>query len=280
MPPLVSVLMTAYNREEYIAEAIESVLAQTLDDFELIVADDRSTDNTVEIARRYTTDARVQVYVNEGNLGDYANRNRAATLAQGRYLKYLDADDVMYPHCLELMAPHMERFAEAGIGIESEAEHRWLEPFPFLLAPQEAYQEHYLGNGILSEGPTAVIIHTEFFWRLGGFLSHRYISDTELWLRAARERPVVMCHCGLTWWRQHTRQESVAEGSDSSAAVRRYRLDVRALTSEACPLGTPGRHEALQQVRRKHLKHIASTVRRGRLGMAISLARAMWSIEK
>ena len=82
--PLVSVLMTAYNREKYIAEAIESVLASTFQDFELIIVDDCSRDHTVEIVRRYTSDPRLQVHVNEKNLGDYPNRNRAASLVQNR----------------------------------------------------------------------------------------------------------------------------------------------------------------------------------------------------
>src|SRR5205814_9422266 len=72
-PPLVSVLLTSYNREAFIAESIESVLAQTLTDFELIVSDDQSHDATVAIAQSYARrDPRVRVSVNEKNLGDYA----------------------------------------------------------------------------------------------------------------------------------------------------------------------------------------------------------------
>jgi glycosyltransferase involved in cell wall biosynthesis len=82
--PLVSVLMTAYNRENYIVEAIESVLSSTYTNFELIVVDDGSTDNTVNIARGYAhKDDRIKVYVNTKNLGDYANRNNAAKKAKG-----------------------------------------------------------------------------------------------------------------------------------------------------------------------------------------------------
>src|SRR5260370_37746092 len=93
--PLVSVLMTAYNREKYIAQAIESVLASTYTNFELIIVDDRSTDYSVEIARGYERkDKRVRVHVNEKNLGDYPNRNKAASYAVGKYIRYLDSDDV------------------------------------------------------------------------------------------------------------------------------------------------------------------------------------------
>src|SRR5664279_4015758 len=95
--PLVSVLMTAYNREKYIAEAIESVLSSTYTNFELIIVDDGSKDNTVNIARRYELqDSRIKVYINTTNLGDYPNRNHAAGFAIGKYIKYIDADDAIY----------------------------------------------------------------------------------------------------------------------------------------------------------------------------------------
>jgi glycosyltransferase involved in cell wall biosynthesis len=82
--PLVSVLMTAFNREEYIAEAIESVLGQTLADFELIISDDCSTDRTLEIANAFARrDGRIRVLRNASNLGDYPNRRCAAALARG-----------------------------------------------------------------------------------------------------------------------------------------------------------------------------------------------------
>ena len=97
--PLISVLLTAYNRQEYIAASIESVLGQSCGDFELIVTDDRSSDETLSIAREYERrDSRVRVHANERNLGDYGNRNFAASLATGEFLKFHDSDDVMYPH--------------------------------------------------------------------------------------------------------------------------------------------------------------------------------------
>ena len=112
--PLVSVVMTAYNRERYVGAAIESVLAQTFADFELIVVDDGSVDRTVEVARQYEDDPRLRIVLNERNLGDYPNRNRAAALARGRFLKYHDSDDVMYPHCLSTMVGPLDAERRAG----------------------------------------------------------------------------------------------------------------------------------------------------------------------
>ena len=102
--PIASILTTVYNREKYIAACIDSVLASSYQDWELIIVDDVSTDASVAIAKSYEKkDPRIKVYVNEKNLGDYPNRNKAASYAKGKYLKYLDADDIIYPHGLEVM---------------------------------------------------------------------------------------------------------------------------------------------------------------------------------
>src|SRR5258708_2657866 len=106
--PLVSVLTTAYNREKYLAECIESVLASTFRDYEHIIVDDQSTDRTYEIALTYAKkDSRIRVYRNEKNLGDYPNRNCAASYATGKYIKYIDADDYVYPHGLAVIVRMM-----------------------------------------------------------------------------------------------------------------------------------------------------------------------------
>ena len=75
---MLSVLMTAFNREDYITEAIESVLSSTYKNIELIIVDDKSTDTTVKIIRQYQIkDERIKLFINEINIGDYPNRNKA-----------------------------------------------------------------------------------------------------------------------------------------------------------------------------------------------------------
>ena len=110
--------MTAYNRASFIASSIESVLAQTFAGFELIIVDDCSTDGTLDIARQYERlDPRVRVVVNERNLGDYGNRNHAATFVSAPLFKYHDSDDLMYPHCLQVMVSMMDAEPRAGFAI-------------------------------------------------------------------------------------------------------------------------------------------------------------------
>lgn len=98
---LVSVVMPIYNAEKYVSQAIESVLKQTLTDFELILVDDGSTDNSLEICQAYgEKDARIRV-IHQANGGICAARNCGLEMAKGEYLAFIDNDDVYLPDLLE-----------------------------------------------------------------------------------------------------------------------------------------------------------------------------------
>jgi glycosyltransferase involved in cell wall biosynthesis len=107
MPPAVSVIIPTYNRANLISEAIDSVLQQTFTDFEIIVADDGSTDDTEAVVKRYGDRVR---YVRTTNGGTGHARNVGMQHAQGRYFIFLDSDDVFYPYALELETRLLERF--------------------------------------------------------------------------------------------------------------------------------------------------------------------------
>lgn len=98
--PQVSVCIAVYNCERYIGQAIESVMAQTMGDLELVVADNASTDRTVEIVRSYA-DPRIRLIRNERNIGAIANFNLAIAAAQAPFVKLVGADDLLYPTCLD-----------------------------------------------------------------------------------------------------------------------------------------------------------------------------------
>ncbi len=206
--PLVSVLMTVYNREKYVAGAIESVLQSTYTDFELIIADDRSTDNSLDIALSFAKkDQRIQVIRNRSNLGDYPNRNKAASLARGKYLKYLDSDDILYPHGLEVMVSSMESFPEAGSGFP-DFKYQGIEHLPFLVNSRDAWYRHYFLGGFLYTGPTGSMYRNEVFKKLGGFnTDYGPASDLAFNLESAMHHPVVVFNRDLFWWRPHDGQE-------------------------------------------------------------------------
>ena len=251
-PPLVSVLLTAYNREPFLASAIESVLGQTYKHFELLIVDDGSTDRTVEIARAYERiDTRVRVVVNERNLGDYRNRNRAAELASGSLLKYHDSDDLMYPHCLSVMVPMLMSEPRAGFGLSSGA--RWSGgPCPMLLTPRMAYQREFFGEGLFFCGPAGALFRAEVFRELGGFAEGGVASDHLFWMRACKTTSVLLMPADLFWYRLHPAQEfQSAKGQSEYARVPG--LVWRALQAPDCPL-TP---EEREQAKRNRAYHVA-----------------------
>jgi len=114
--PLVSVITPAYNAELYIGESIESILKQTLTNFEYIIVDDHSTDNTWDIIQKYARDdSRIIPVKNIKNLGIAGNRNKGIHLAQGKYIAWQDADDISTPRRLEKQVGLMEKNSKVGI---------------------------------------------------------------------------------------------------------------------------------------------------------------------
>lgn len=203
--PLVSVLMTAYNREHYIIEAIESVLSSSYTNFELIIVDDCSMDATVSIVKEFEKkDSRLKLYVNEKNLGDYPNRNRAAGYAKGKYLKYLDSDDRLYPEGLKYCVECMEENAAAD----------WAIIYPgkidteFLLKPTEAIEWHFFKDPFLKAGPGGTIIKKDFFFRIGMYpIVYGPASDMYFNLHAANQGKLLVIKDIFWFYRRHATQE-------------------------------------------------------------------------
>jgi len=99
--PLVSVIMPAYNSAAFIAEAIQSVLQQTYLNWELLIIDDASADNTIEIIKTFNSDPRIRYFQNKTNLGAGVSRNVGTKVAHGSYIAFLDADDLWLPFKLK-----------------------------------------------------------------------------------------------------------------------------------------------------------------------------------
>lgn len=108
MTPLVSIIMPCYNAERYIAQSIESVLAQSYQNWELIITDDASTDKSVEIISKYSkNDDRISVMVPDEHQGIARTRNMSISRARGRFMAFLDSDDIWYPEKLEKQVNYM-----------------------------------------------------------------------------------------------------------------------------------------------------------------------------
>jgi glycosyltransferase involved in cell wall biosynthesis len=255
--PLVSVLMTAYNREKYITEAIESVLASSYTNFELIIVDDGSKDKTLKIARNFEVkDSRVKVYINEKNLGDYPNRNKAASYAKGKYLKYLDSDDVIYKYSLSIMVEAMEKFPGASYAFTNFPNQDNRGPFPLLFTPEQSYFEHFFNGGFFYSGPAGTIILKSAFDEVGGFSGIRMIGDYELWLSLAAKYNVVKIQPNLIWWRIHEGQEFKI-GSQTNMYVKQvFNIQLKALKRIECPLSEKLTKNAIKKCKRSQSRFI------------------------
>jgi glycosyltransferase involved in cell wall biosynthesis len=270
--PLVSVLMTAYNREQFIAEAIQSVLGSRMPDFELIVVDDQSSDGTLAVAQRFAQlDDRVRVYQNQKNLGDYPNRNRAAEFARGTYLKYVDSDDRLRPDGLDVMIAAMERFPEAGFALSLSSVPAD-EP-PSQLTPADAYREHFLGDGVFVCGPSGSMIRTDAFRSVGGFSGLRYIGDLEMWSRLGARFPLVLLPPGVIDWREHEGQEYNRGIQEGLYPQLEHAVSIAALTAPECPLPDDQRRDAIENVRRRTIRHLRYMLKKRRLRWAARLYR-------
>lgn len=106
--PLVSVVLTVYNRPEKVCKTIESILNQTFKDFELLIIDNASTDDTVERIKKFD-DPRIRLIVNERNMGQTYSLNRGLDEAKGKYIARIDSDDIMLPKRLQKQVSFMEK---------------------------------------------------------------------------------------------------------------------------------------------------------------------------
>ena len=187
--PEISVIMSVYNGETYLEEAINSVCNQTFTDWELIVINDCSTDKTAEILDKYAkADKRIRVYENEANLKLPSSLNKAAAFAEGKYIARMDADDICLPDRLEKQYRFMEdnpdtalsscRFMTLKNGVISSGGGGGRCDF-------EAIKALLLfTNPILHPG---VIAKSEVIKRLGYNTALTCTEDLELWTRIAEE---------------------------------------------------------------------------------------------
>ena len=132
--PLISVGMPVYNGERFVAESIESVLAQTEGGFELIIADNASTDGTEAICRDYAArDPRIRYVRNDSNIGAAGNYNKLVQLARAEYFRWSNADDLLAPtlheQCLATLRAHPEAVLAYGKTVLIDSKGETIEPY-------------------------------------------------------------------------------------------------------------------------------------------------------
>ena len=183
----VSVVMPVYNGEKYLAEAIESILAQTFSDFELIIVDDGSTDGSGEIIRSYEKrDKRIRVIQHESNLGVSVARNTGIAAAAGEYVAFTDCDDVSLPRRLEKQTAFLNANPRIGaVGVAANIVTEDLQPLRTYNVPTNS---SFIAFNLVNRGANmifaAMLTRREYLEASGGYRSDfKILEDNELFTR-------------------------------------------------------------------------------------------------
>jgi glycosyltransferase involved in cell wall biosynthesis len=241
---LVSVVMPSYNHARFLPEAVRSVFAQTWRPLELVVVDDGSTDESLDVLRELAAEAPLPVTVlAQGNGGAHTALNRGCAAAAGRLLAILNSDDVYEPRRLEELVPRLgsSRDAMAFSGVAFVDEHGALLPagsaWPswYETALAAAWRSPSLGFALLqanfSVSSSNFLFTRRLFDRLGGFAGFRFLHDWDFLIRATFYTEPAFTPQPLFRYRVHAAgtTESVRNllGEEGRAALRRY-LDLLA----------------------------------------------------
>jgi glycosyltransferase involved in cell wall biosynthesis len=229
--PRVTVLLSVYNGDRFLREAIDSVLGQAWEDFELLVVNDGSTDGTATILKSYS-DARLQIITNERNIGVPASLNRGLAHARGEYIARIDADDLALPERLVEQVQYLDRHPQVGLVacatefVDEDGTAIRVESFG--LIPEQLYYTLTFVNCIHS---SSVTFRKELILDIGGYdESMRYAIDYDLWLRVSRRTKIVKLRKVLAKWRDSDTNISRRFKAEQSAfADMAYLKNLRAL---------------------------------------------------
>lgn len=185
---LVSIIMPAYNAGQYIKDAVDSALAQTYSNIEIVVVDDGSTDDTAAIMARYAAEKRIN-FIQQKNQGVAAARNTALAVAKGEFVAFLDADDLFLPNKIEKQIGYLQAHPECGVCYCDIFHFRANAPDKFLFLEQGMYSGDEVFERLLQRffiNPLSVVARRSAIDVAHGFNpQYRTAEDFDLFLRMA-----------------------------------------------------------------------------------------------
>lgn len=193
--PFFSVIIPLYNKENYIENTLKSVLDQTFTDFEIIIVNDGSTDNGLQVAKRFN-DSRI-IIAEQQNQGVSVARNRGIELSKSDYITFIDADDYWYPHFLELMFKNIKKYPNQSVfaaAIEVETSKKIFEAQYSIEKTSDCETVNYFKA---SSKETVIctscaVFHKNVFEKIGVFDTNiRSGQDIDLWIRIGLVYPVL-----------------------------------------------------------------------------------------
>lgn len=224
MHGLVSVIMPAYNVGAYIEESIKSVQAQTYTNWELIIVDDCSTDNTVEEISNFLEDKRIRFLRNERNSGAAVSRNYALREATGKWIAFLDADDVWLPEKLEkqldFMIQNNYRFTYTDYRIRLNGEWKpYINTGPNVVTKRKLYNYCYFS--------TITVMYDREYIGLVQIADLKKNNDYAMWFKVIEKSPCYRLPLCLSYYYKH--DLSISSGSKMKLIRHHYIMYRKAL---------------------------------------------------
>lgn len=232
MAPVVSVNLCCYNSEKYLEETLQSVFAQTYRDWELVIVNDGSTDGTEGIIQRHVAAGRPVVYHAQPNAGLGASRRRAASLSSGRFIAFVDHDDLWMPEKLERQVQLFEANPALGLVycdgevIDGAGRTRLRYSTKYRLRRGDIF-EHYVRRSFIP--PVSVMVPREVLLAAGSFPDFSTAEEYEVFLKIVERYPVDYVDAPLFKYRNHGENLSVTLSREAlhleTIAIRRYWLE-------------------------------------------------------
>jgi hypothetical protein len=229
--PRISVVMPVLNGGSYLAAAVESILKQSFSDFELIVIDDGSTDQSASLLSSFArSDGRIRL-IGQVNAGIVASLNRAIDLARGEFVARMDADDVSLPSRFELQLAFLETHPEVAVVGSAitliDEEGNAIRDVDYPLAPREV-SEFLIQVGCALAHP-AVMMRRADVGAVGGYRgAYRHAEDYDLWLRISETRALANLPDRLLLYRQHPLKASARFATEQVLATKVAQLAAQA----------------------------------------------------
>ena len=206
MEPLVSVVIPTYNRASLLIRAIESVFSQSYKNFEIIVVDDASTDNTREVVSKFLDDPRVVYIRNEKNMGVSASRNRGIRYGRGEFVAFLDSDDYWLRDKLRKQVEIIMSDDDVGMVYTGE---RFIDEEGRIIRDEIPKYSGFVYHVLLSKNfisPSSTLLRKEVFEKVGFFREDmNYREDYEFFLRVAKNYKIAYVKDILTIRYMHTK---------------------------------------------------------------------------
>jgi glycosyltransferase involved in cell wall biosynthesis len=267
--PFFTVITVTYNSSQFVRDAIESVLASTFTDFELIIGDDCSTDNTWEIINEYD-DSRIVKYRNETNLREYPNRNKALGMARGEWVIFIDGDDIIYSHSMFVLREILLNYSEISLAVMCPENSNYIAPLK--LNSKQIYEIEFSEFGLINRALTHTVYKTEILkscpFEIDGFVG----LDTLNRLQILSNESCLLIQDNLTWWRRSPNQASnrIAE----SLRNEMFLMSTELFNNSKCPLSATQKADYLRNAKVKLIRRFFKFILLLKIGKAWKLLLA------